>query len=220
MSVEAPATESVNSVTDVPHHVWQRMPQGWIEFRAFGDLSADEWLERYLASGEGWLPDAARESITEGFRAGVAAFAETSFAFAGVSIALGERPSVSFLCTNVVAGDDEATDEDRFHRFFPVARFGDDGKAETFNAPDGRVGTVNSGLVTQAGMSTVMTVGEVRLPEDAGTVMVMGMCTDPQQRIELAVLTAFALSMTQYLPEGVEPELPEGFSEADDEQDA
>lgn len=56
----------------------------------------------------------------------------------------------------------------------------------------------------------VMAVGEIRLPDDAGAVLIMGMCSDPAQRHELAVLTAFALSMTQYLPDGVEPQLPEG----------
>ena len=39
----------------------------------------------------------------------------------------------------------------------------------------------------------------------------MGVCTDTEQRIEIGVLTAFMLSMTQYLPEGEEPVLPDGM---------
>ena len=126
--------------------VWQRLPQGWIEFRAFGDRTPDEWLEWYLASGEGWLPDEARTAIVEGFRAGVAAFAGTDFDFAGVSLTAGDRPAASFLCTNVVratAGIEVPTTP--FHRLFPLVRFGDEAGAETFTAPDGRVGTVASG---------------------------------------------------------------------------
>ncbi|QYM64887.1 hypothetical protein [Microbacterium sp. Se5.02b] len=193
------------------HRVWQRMPQGWIEFRALGDRSPQEWIDRYLESGEGWLPDEARASITEGFHAGVRMFSDVPFDFAGVSIVLGERPAVSFLCTNVVATTaDEVADSAALHRLLPLGRFGDDSTAETFTSPDDRVGTVSSGLVSRGGVDAVMTVGEIRLPDDAGTVLIMGMCSDPAQRHELTVLTAFALSMTQYLPDGVEPQLPEG----------
>jgi hypothetical protein len=189
--------------------VWQRLPQGWIEFRAFGDRTPDEWLEWYLVSGEGWLPEEARTSIVEGFRSGVAAFAGTDFDFAGVSLTAGERPAASFLCTNVVRaapGVDVPTTP--FHRLFPLVRFGDEAGAETFTAPDGRVGTVASGRLVTGGIPNVVTVGELLLPDDGGTVLVMGMCSDPSQRAELALLTAFALSTTQVLPEGVEPALP------------
>lgn len=196
------------------------MPQGWIEFRALGDLSPDEWIERYLASGEGWLPDEARAAITEGFHAGVRTFADASFDFAGVSITLGERPAVSFLCTNVVpVTDDDDSESLTLHRTLPLARFGGGSTAETFTSPDGRVGTVTSGVLAQGGVETVTTVGEIRLPEGRGTVLVMGMCSDPTQRAEITVLTAFALSMTQYLPEGVEPELPPGLEVEDEGQD-
>jgi hypothetical protein len=201
----------VSAAQTTRHRVWQRMPQGWIEFRALGDRTPDEWLERYLASGDGWLPDEARAAITQGFHAGVRMFADIPFDFAGVSIVLGERPAVSFLCTHVVASTpDEVADSVALHRLLPLGRFGDDSTAETFTSPDGRVGTVTSGALARGGIDSVMTVGEIRLPSDAGTVLIMGMCSDPAQRQELAVLTAFALSMTQYLPEGVEPELPAG----------
>lgn len=195
----------------VGHRIWQRMPQGWIEFRALGERTPEEWLERYLEGGKGWLPDEARQAIVAGFHEGVRTFADTDFDFAGVSIVLGERPAVSFLCTNVVVTrpEDDA-DAVSLHRLLPLGRFGDDATAETFDAPDGRVGTVTSGLVSRGGMDTVMTVGEIRLPGEVGTVVVMGLCSDRTQRQELAVMTAFALSMTQYLPEGVEPALPEG----------
>lgn len=194
----------------VAHRVWQRMPQGWIEFRALGERTPDEWLERYLEGGQGWLPDEARAAITDGFREGVHAFSGTDFDFAGVSIVLGERPAVSFLCTNVVvARPEDVADSLALHRLLPLGRFGDATAAETFTSPDGRVGTVTSGLLGRGGIDSVMTVGEIRLPDDAGTVLIMGLCSDATQRQELAVMTAFALSMTQYLPEGVEPELPE-----------
>lgn len=199
------------SASQTAHRVWQRMPQGWIEFRALGDRSPDEWIARYLESGDGWLPDEARTAITEGFHAGVRMFSDVPFDFAGVSIVLGERPAVSFLCTHVVVTtEEEVADAAALHRLLPLGRFGDDGTAETFTSPDGRAGTVSSGLLSRGGIDSVMTVGEIRLPDAAGTVLIMGMCSDPEQRQELAVLTAFALSMTQYLPEGVEPELPEG----------
>lgn len=190
--------------------VWQRMPQGWIEFTSFGEATPDEWLEWYLASGEGWLPDAARAAIVDGFRAGVTAFAGSDFDRAGVSITLGERPAVTFLCTNVVRvveGTDAPSLE--FHRFFPLARFGVDSTAETFTAPDGRVGTVASGTLELAGSRVITTVGEIRLPAGDGTVLLMGMCSDAAQRRELAVLTAFTLSTVQVLPAGVEPAWPE-----------
>lgn len=197
------------TTTTAPRRVWQRVPQGWIEFRSFGDATPDAWLEQYLRSGEGWLPDEARDAITTGFRAGVALFERTAFDFAGVSIVLGERPAVSFLCTLVVpAGEDAAADAQAFHRLFPVARFGDASTAETFTAPDGRVGTVSSGVVTAGGMRAVMTLGEIRLLGEAGTVLVLGMCSDPEQRMELAVQTAFALSTTLLLAAGEEPTLP------------
>lgn len=186
--------------------VWQRMPQGWIEFRSFGDRTPHEWLNRYLAGGDGWLPDDARAAIVAGFHAGVAAFEGTDFDSAGVSLTLGERPAVSFLCTNVVRvapGTDAPSLE--FHRLFPLARFGVDSAAETFAAPDGRVGTVASGTLELGGRAVVTTVGEIRLPAGDGTILVMGMCTDPGQRTELAVLTAFTLSTTQVLPDGVQP---------------
>jgi hypothetical protein len=187
------------------------MPQGWIEFRSFGERTPDEWLDWYLASGEGWLPDAARTAIVDGFRAGVSTFSGTDFDSAGVTITLGERPAVTFLCTNVarVAHDADASSLE-FHRLFPLARFGVDSAAETFTAPDGRVGTVASGALALGGSSVVTTVGEIRLPGGDGTVLVMGMCSDPGQRAELAVLTAFLLATTQVLPEGVEPTIPGG----------
>lgn len=185
------------------------MPQGWIEFRSFGDATPDVWLEQYLRSGQGWLPDEARDAITTGFRAGVATFSQTAFDFAGVSIVFGERPSVSFLCTLVVPADENAVaDAQALHRLFPVARFGDASTAETFAAPDGRVGTVSSGVVTAGGTRVVMTIGEIRLAGQAGSVLVLGMCSDPEQRMELAVQTAFTLSTTLLLAEGEEPTLP------------
>jgi hypothetical protein len=191
--------------------VWQRMPQGWIEFRSFGDRTPDDWLEWYLASGEGWLPDAARSAIVDGFRAGVAAFAGTDFDSAGVSITLGERPAVTFLCTNVARVSPEADAPSlEFHRLFPLARFGVDSAAETFTAPDGRVGTVAAGRLTLGGSEVITAVGEIRLPAGDGTILVMGMCSDPAQRAQLSVLAAFTLATTQVLPAGVEPAPLEG----------
>lgn len=199
------------------HLLWQRLPFGWIEFRSFGDETPGQWLDRYLASGDGWLPEEAREAIERGFQAGVALFAGTGFASAGVAIITGERPAVNFLCTNVVLGD--SPDAVSLHRLLSVLRFGgDDSTAETFTTHDGRTGTISSGVLTEGGMSVALTIGEVRLPEEIGSVIVMGMCTDPLQRTQIEVLTAFTLSMTQYLPEGVEPVLPDGLSEIPPEE--
>ncbi|MDE0547486.1 hypothetical protein [Microbacterium sp. C7(2022)] len=188
-----------------PHRVWQRLPQGWIEFTAFGDRTPDEWLEWYLTSAEGWMPDEARSAIIDGFRSGVAAFGGSAFDFAGVMITPGDRPAVTFLCTNAVLATQGRGEASEFHRFFPLARFGQDSVAETFTAPDGRVGTVSSGVQNVGGSDVVISVGEMRLVGDAGSVMVMGVCSDPERRAELALQTAFALLTTHVLPEGVEP---------------
>lgn len=201
-------TTSGDAAQAPPHRVWQRLPQGWIEFTAFGERSPQEWLEWYLTSADGWLPDEARSAIIDGFHAGVGEFGSSDFDFAGVSITLGERPAVTFLCTNAVRGPKDASEASNFHRLFPLARFGDDSGAETFTAPDGRVGTVSSGTQDFGGSRVVVSVGEIRLSGDSGSVMVMGMCSDPQQRAELALLTAFALLTTQVLPEGIEPTDP------------
>lgn len=190
------------------HVLWQRLPYGWIEFASFGQETPAQWLQRYLSAGDGWLPEEARDAISRGFQAGVALFARTGFDSAGVSILGGESPAVRLLCTNVVLG--RAEDAVSLHRLLPLGRFGAESTAETFTAPDGRVGTVSFGTVTEAGMSVAVTVGEIRLPDDAGSVVVMGVSTDAQQRHDLGVLTAFVLSMTQYLPEGQEPRLPDG----------
>ena len=191
------------------HRLWQRFPYGWIEFRAFGEATPAQWLEKYLASGEGWLPDEAADAITRGFHAGVALFKDTGFASAGVSFTFGERPAVNLLCTNVVLGD--WPDGNALHRFLPLGRFGEDSTSEAFTAPDGRVGTISMGTLEEGGMEVVVAIGEIRLPDEAGSVVVMGVCTDTEQRIEIGVLTAFMLSMTQYLPEGEEPVLPDGM---------
>jgi len=191
------------------HRLWQRFPYGWIEFRAFGEATPAQWLENYLASGDGWLPDDARDAITKGFHAGVSLFEDTGFASAGVSFTFGERPAVNLLCTNVVIS--ESPDGLALHRSLPLGRFGEDSTAETFTAPDGRVGTISVGTLDEGGMEVIVAVGEIRLPDGAGSVVVMGVCTDTEQRIEIGVLTAFMLAMTQYLPEGEEPALPAGM---------
>ncbi|MGZ0711556.1 hypothetical protein ACWPKO_24820 (plasmid) [Coraliomargarita sp. W4R53] len=196
------------NVVEQPYRVWQRLPQGWIEFTAFGERSPQEWLDWYFTSAEGWMPQEARSAIVDGFHAGVGEFGDSDFDFAGVSITLGERPAVTFLCTNAVRGPKDASEASNFHRLFPLARFGDESGAETFTAPDGRVGTVSSGTQDFGGTHVVVSVGEMRLASDDGSVMVMGMCSDPDQRTELAVLTAFAMLSTQVLPEGVEPTDP------------
>lgn len=203
---EAPAAATLS---EAPLRVWQRVPQGWIEFRSFGDRSPQEWLDWYLVSAEGWLPDAARTAIVDGFRAGVELFADTSFAFAGVSLTLGERPAAFFLCTNVVpAASETSADATAFHRLLPLARFGDGGRSESFTTPDGRVGTLTLGASTDGGMPHVTAVGEIRLAGGAGTAVVMGLCSDPAQSAELALHVAFALTTTQALPEGAEPAEP------------
>lgn len=208
MSDQVAAPEAATSA-DSPLRVWQRVPQGWIEFRSFGDRSPQEWLDWYLVSAEGWLPDAARAAIVDGFRAGVELFADTSFAFAGVSLTLGERPAAFFLCTNVVpAASETAADATAFHRLLPLARFGDGGRSESFTTPDGRVGTLTLGASTDGGMPHVTAVGEIRLAGDTGTAVVMGLCSDPAQSAELALHVAFALTTTQALPEGAEPAEP------------
>ncbi|MFS0712767.1 hypothetical protein ABC195_02705 [Microbacterium sp. 2P01SA-2] len=207
---EQEATLDPVAADDAPLRVWQRVPQGWIEFRSFGDRSPQEWLDWYLVSAEGWLPDAARDAIVDGFRAGVELFADTAFAFAGVSLTLGERPAAFFLCTNVVpaAAETDAA-ATAFHRLLPLARFGDGGRSESFTTPDGRVGTITLGASTDGGMPHLTAVGEIRLGGGAGTAVVMGLCSDPQQSAELALHVAFALTTTQALPEGVEPAEPE-----------
>jgi hypothetical protein len=195
--------------TASPLQVWQRVPQGWIEFRSFGERSPDEWLEWYLVSAEGWLPDEARTAIVDGFRAGVELFADTAFAFAGVSLTLGERPAAFFLCTNVVAAAPEtASDATAFHRLLPLARFGDGGRSDTFTTPDGRVGTITLGASDDGGMAHVTAVGEIALPAGTGNAVVMGLCSDPSQAAELALHVAFALTTTQALPAGVAPAEP------------
>jgi hypothetical protein len=72
------------------------------------------------------------------------------------------------------------------------------------------VGTVSSGLLSRGGIDSVMTVAEIRLPTMPAWSSSWACAPTPHSGRKLAVLTAFALSMAQYLPEGVDPELPEG----------
>ncbi|MEH3089552.1 MAG: hypothetical protein PGN24_08160 [Microbacterium arborescens] len=53
---EQDATLDPIASNDAPLRVWQRVPQGWIEFRSFGDRSPREWLDWYLVSAEGLAP--------------------------------------------------------------------------------------------------------------------------------------------------------------------
>ncbi|MDR2997581.1 MAG: hypothetical protein LBU78_05635 [Microbacterium sp.] len=191
-------------MTTPAHRVWQRLPQGWIEFIAHGERSPDEWLEWYLTSSEGWMSDEGRASVTSGFRSGVAAFADSALAFAGVSIILGERPSVSFLGTQVVTDTSDGASAS-FHRLFPLARFGTESTAEAFTSPDSRVGTVTRGTLDVDGREWLLAIGEIPLPDDLGTVLVTGIGSDPEQSLALSMSVAFALITTQYLADGETP---------------
>lgn len=186
------------------HQVRQRLPQGWIEFIAHGERTPSEWLEWYLASSEGWMSDEGRASVTAGFHAGVRAFADASFAFAGVSIILGEHPSISFMGTQVLVHPEQDAAKG-LHSLLPLVRFGEDSVAETFRSPDERVGTIVRGTREIDGRAWLVAIGEMTLPDDAGTVVATGIGSDPEQEQVLLLSVAFALVTTQLLADGESP---------------
>lgn len=190
--------------------VWQAMPQGWIEFAAQGESEQNAWWDDYLRSGEGWLPDDAREALTEGYKAGCAFFGDKDFDFAGIAIALGDSPFVTVMCTRVLRSDDTHTAQAGLgmHTLLPVLRFGEDAVAEPFQAEDGRTGTVTTATVVEGASTVVVAIGEIRLPDESGNVVVLGTCTDPERRDYLALHAAFALSTTRLLPDGELPPRP------------
>ena len=187
--------------------VWQAMPQGWIEFVAQGASAQDAWWEDYLRSGEGWLPDEVRDGLTAGYRAGCAFFRGRDFDFAGIAIALGETPFITVMCTRVLRGAvaDAASSAYGIHALLPALRFGEDAMTEPFLSEDGRTGTVTTATVTEGASDVIASIGEIRLPDEDGNVIVLGVCTDPAQRDFLALHTAFALSTTRLLPDGAYP---------------
>lgn len=197
--------------------VWQAMPQGWIEFVAHGESSQEDWWEDYLRSGEGWLPDEARDGLTAGYRAGCDFFRDTEFDFAGIAIAPIEEPFVSILCTKVVRpqGEEAGTRAYGIHALLPALRFGEDAVAEPFQSDDGRTGSVTTAVVSEQGQDVVVSMGEITLPGDGGNVIVLGVCTDPMRRDFLALHTAFSLSTTRLLPEGARPEPAAGVLAAE-----
>lgn len=186
--------------------VWQAMPQGWIEFVAQGASEREAWWDDYLSSGAGWLPDESRGALSAGYRAGCDFFAGREFDFAGVALAPGEHPFVSFLATQVLRETPERPYTSALHATLPLVRFGDDAQSEPFLTEDGRTGTVTTGIVNEGG--AVASIGEVRLPERDGNVIVFGLCTDPLRRDFLALHTAFALTTTRILPDGRKPVRP------------
>lgn len=197
--------------------VWQAMPQGWIEFVAHGESTRDAWWEDYLRSGEGWLPDEARDALTAGYRAGCDVFRDREFDFAGIAIAATETPFVSIMCTRVMRGTtaDVGAHTYGIHALLPALRFGEDAVAEPFQADDGRTGSVTTAIVAEQGADVVVSIGEITLPGDGGNVVVLGVCTDPERRDFLALHTAFALSTTRLLPAGVRPEPAAGLITAE-----
>lgn len=197
--------------------VWQAMPQGWIEFVAHGDSTQESWWDDYLRSGDGWLPDEAREGLTAGYRAGCSFFRGKDFDFAGIAIALQEKPFVSIMCTKVVRdeGSDAGTRAYGIHALLPALRFGEDAVSEPFQADDGRTGSVTTAVVSEQGEEVTVSLGEISLPDEGGNVIVFGVCTDPARREFLALHTAFALSTTRLLPVGTYPEPPAGNETAE-----
>lgn len=202
MTTAADTAVKDTAVTDV---VWQRLPQGWIEFRAFGDETPAEWWQRYLASGEGWLTDEARDVLTAGFERGIALFADSAFDFAGMHLEVGERPAVWFLSTQVVRGTPDASREaDRSMAYLAAAKLGAAGSSTSFTASDGRTGLIAFGLIGTP-VQGIIAVGELALPEQRGVALVTGMTSDPERYQDLLIRVAFALDTTLVLPAGQTP---------------
>ncbi|TQL68968.1 hypothetical protein FB381_2869 [Nocardioides albertanoniae] len=200
--------------------IWQRMPPGWIEFRAIDD--PDAWWENYLASGEGWLSEEATSALTTAFRMGISAFAGTSFDFAGVHLTFDPAPAVWLMCTQVVrttkdsAAAKSAVDT---HRTLALAKLGPNGSATTFTAGDGRVGTITFTAVpsddpalTSGGV--LVAVGELPLPDRGGSAFLTGFCSDLSQFHDLLIRMAFTLDTLQLLPEGQQPPADQPEQEA------
>ncbi|MFE6997407.1 hypothetical protein ACFVAE_15685 [Microbacterium sp. NPDC057659] len=205
------------STTTSPQRIWQAMPQGWIEFVAQGADAQASWWEDYLRSGEGWLPDDAREALTAGYQAGCEFFRDKDFDFAGIAIALGESPFVAVMCTRVMpATSAEARRRARgLHVLFPALKFGEEPRSEPFQTEDGRTGTVTTAMVREGGTPVIVAVGEIALPDDRGDVLVLGLCTDPDQRDYIGLHAAFALATTQLVPDGERPSPAAGDVEAE-----
>lgn len=189
--------------------VWQRLPQGWIELRAFGDQTPAQWWQRYLASGEGWLTEEARDALTAGFHRGVAMFSGSSFDFAGMHLDVGDRPAVWFLSTQVVrAAEDVVRDADRSLAYLAAAKLGAAGSSTSFTASDGRTGLIAFGTVGTPTQG-IVAVGELSLPGDRGIALVTGMTSDPHRHQDLLIRVAYALDTTLLLPPGQTPPEPE-----------
>ena len=194
-----------------PMKIWQRMPPGWIEFRAIDD--PDAWWDSYLASGEGWLSEEASSTLTTAFRAGISAFAGTSFDFAGVHLTFEPTPAVWMMCTQVIqAVKDSAAAKSAVdtHRTLALAKLGPNGSATTFRSGDGRVGTItytavpsDNPALTSGGV--LLAVGELPLPERGGSAFITGFCSDLDQFHDLLIRIAFTLDTLQLLPEGQQP---------------
>jgi hypothetical protein len=184
--------------------VWQRFPQGWIELRAFdGDDDASTWWDRYLASGEDWLPDEARIALTDVFVRGREVFRDTPFDFAGMIAAGTETPSVFTICTKVLPAGDAAS-----AGAATLLRVGEVVHAETFVALDQRRGSLTVSRVKIEGSAPVaLSIGHLPLPAaESGHVLVIGVSTAVDQVMELALYTAIALDSTHRLPAGVTPD--------------
>ena len=194
-----------------PMKIWQRMPPGWIEFRALE--GPDTWWEEYLSSGEGWLSDEAIKALTTAFRAGVSAFSGSAFDFAGVHLTFDPTPAVWTMFTQVVQ---TATDTPAAksavdtHRTLALAKLGPNGSATTFRATDGRVGTIvytavpNENPVLKSD-GVLLAVGELPLPDHQGSAFVTGFCSDLEQFHDLLIRIAFTLDTLLLLPDGEQP---------------
>ncbi|UJP10357.1 hypothetical protein L2X99_01185 [Microbacterium sp. KUDC0406] len=192
--------------------VWQRLPQGWIEFRSFGDATPAQWWQNYLSTGEGWLTDDVRATLTTGFEQGVALFADAPFDFAGMHLEIGARPAVWFLSTQVARGTPDASEEaEGSLAYLAAARLGAAGSSTSFTASDGRTGLIAFGLAGNPAHG-IVAVGQLALPDSRGVALVTGMTTDPERYEDLLIRVAFALDTTLVLPAG---ELPPDLDPAE-----
>lgn len=194
--------------------VWQRVPQGWIEFVAFtDDERAQQWWQAYLAPAGDAIDAAALATMTRGFTAARNALRDSPYAVAGILPYLVDEPTVFFVGTVVLPAPDDPRAARTAASLAGLVRFGDDSRSEPFVALDGRAGSATLGrATTDDGVEVAAITGEVPLPAASGargTVFVLALSLDPTRLDELTPYAALALDSTLLLaPDQAPPSYP------------
>lgn len=187
-----------------PPVVWQRVPQGWIEFVAFTDDDiAQRWWQAYLAPGRGVLDADTLAEMTRGFTAARELLRGSPYAVAGILPYLVDEPTVFFVGTVVLPAPEDPHAARAAASLAGLVRFGDDMRTEPFVALDGRAGSATLGrATTDEGVEVAAIIGEVPLPAASaagGTVFVLALSLDPTRIDELTPYAALALDSTVLL---------------------